>query len=58
MHTASEPGKSLSSVGEVGGPAAAFDNGLNGDLYVALHDGAIKRSGDAGRHWTVVSKPD
>lgn len=58
VHTATEPGKRLSSVGDVGEPPAALDNGPNGELYVALHDGAIKRSDDGGRNWTVRSKPD
>lgn len=57
VHRAREPGKELSAVGEAGGPAAALDRGPDGDLYVALHDGAIKRSEDAGRTWTVRSKP-
>jgi photosystem II stability/assembly factor-like uncharacterized protein len=42
--------------GEVGGEPAAFE-AEEDDLYVALHDGTIKRSTDAGRSWTVRSKP-
>ena len=57
-HRASEPGEAMPSVGDVGGPAAALDNGPDGELYVALHDGTIKRSGDGGRNWSVRSKPD
>lgn len=57
VHRAREPGEKLSAVGEAGGPAAALDRGPDGDLYVALHDGAIKRSEDGGRTWTVRSKP-
>lgn len=55
-HRVSEPGEEMSSVGDAGGPAAALDSGPDGDLYVALHDGAIKRSEDGGRTWTVRSK--
>lgn len=42
--------------GSIGGQPAAF-LGRGGDLYVALHDGTIKRSVDGGRTWTVRSTP-
>jgi len=58
VQSADEPGRRLSSVGDVGGPPAALDSGPNGDLYVALHDGVIKRSEDGGRNWSVRSKPE
>jgi hypothetical protein len=38
-------------VGRVGGDPAAFDAGSARELYVALHDGTIKRSLDGGRSW-------
>jgi hypothetical protein len=41
------------TVGRVGGSPAAF-NAVNArNLYVALHDGTIKRSSDGGRSWQV-----
>jgi hypothetical protein len=44
-------------VGSVGGPPAAFEGAKPRELLVALHDGTVKRSTDAGRSWTVRSKP-
>jgi len=43
--------------GKVGGQPAALDSGPEGELYVALHDGAIKRSDDGGRSWSLRSTP-
>ena len=58
-HRADDPGQAMAAVGETGGPAAALDSGPNDELYVALHDGTIKRSADGGRTWTVRSqKPE
>lgn len=43
--------------GAIGGePAALLGQGPN-ELYVALHDGTIKRSIDGGSTWTVRSTP-
>ena len=43
-------------VGEIGGePAALMARGR--ELYVALHDGTIKRSADGGASWIVRSTP-
>jgi hypothetical protein len=43
--------------GAIGGaPAALSAEGAN-DLYVALHDGTVKRSVDGGRSWAVRSRP-
>ena len=58
VHSAGRPGVRPASVGNVGGPPAAFDSGPDGELYAALHDGAIKRSTDGGRNWTVRTKPE
>jgi hypothetical protein len=44
-------------VGSVDGPAAALDHGAEGELLAALHDGVVKRSTDAGRTWSVRSRP-
>jgi hypothetical protein len=41
------------SVGRVGGEPAAFDAASTRHLYVALHDGTIKRSNDGGQSWHV-----
>ena len=43
--------------GSIGGEPTALDSGPRGELLVALHDGTIKRSADAGRTWTVRSRP-
>lgn len=43
-------------VGNVEGPPAAFEAERDG-LYVALHDGTVKRSSDGGRTWKVRSAP-
>jgi photosystem II stability/assembly factor-like uncharacterized protein len=47
-------GRSWQTRGEIGGqPAALLADGK--DVYVALHDGTIKRSTDGGATWTVRS---
>ncbi len=53
---ASTNGATWREVGGVGGLPAAFEAAADG-LYVALHDGTIKRSGDGGRSWGVRSRP-
>ena len=47
-------GRKWLAVGSIGGQPAAL-LATRGDLYVALHDGSIKRSGDGGRTWTIRS---
>jgi hypothetical protein len=43
--------------GEIGGqPAALLGQGAD-ELFVALHDGTIKRSTDGGATWTIRSTP-
>jgi hypothetical protein len=50
-------GRLLEHRGESGGqPAALLAEDAN-ELYVALHDGTIKRSTDGGASWTVRSTP-
>ena len=44
-------------VGSVRGPPAAFEGAKPRELLVALHDGTIKRSTDAGGSWSVRSTP-
>ena len=52
----STDGSSWRAVGNIDGRPAAFEAEEDG-LYVALHDGTIKRSTDLGRSWSVRSKP-
>jgi hypothetical protein len=49
-------GRLLELRGRIGGEPAAF-LAHDDDLYVALHDGTIKRSVDGGRSWSVRSAP-
>jgi hypothetical protein len=49
-------GGSWETVGAIGGQPAAFDS-AGDDLYVALHDGTIKRSADGGETWAVRAVP-
>lgn len=50
-------GGQLEHRGQIGGqPAALLARGA-GELYVALHDGTIKRSTDGGARWLVRSTP-
>jgi len=52
-----DEGKRWTAVGSVGGRPAAFLAQSDDELYVALHDGTIKQSKDAGRTWSVRSTP-
>jgi len=49
-------GRKLELRGEIGGEPAAL-LGVRDELFVALHDGTIKRSADGGAVWTVRSRP-
>ena len=57
VHSADDPGGRFRRVGDVGAQPAALATGPEADLYVALHDGTIKRSGDGGRSWSLRSRP-
>lgn len=57
VHAARDVGLRTYPVGDIDGQPAALEGGLNAELYVALHDGTVKRSADGGRTWTVRSKP-
>lgn len=57
VHAAQEIGQRPRPVGNIDGRPAALEGGLNTELYVALHDGTVKRSEDGGSNWTVRSKP-
>lgn len=50
-------GSTLMTRGEVGGEPAALLAAGKDELYVALHDGTIKRSTDGGATWIVRSSP-
>ena len=50
-------GRRLDRRGDIGGEPAAFLGQHPTQLYVALHDGTIKRSADGGATWTVRSTP-
>ncbi len=50
-------GKRWRAVGEIGGEPAAFAADGPENLYVALHNGTIKRSRDGGASWAVRSRP-
>ena len=52
----SDSGETWRRLGQIGGAPAAFESSGR-DLYVALHDGTVKRSRDGGRNWTVRSLP-
>jgi photosystem II stability/assembly factor-like uncharacterized protein len=52
-----DAGRSWQEVGQVGGQPAAFEGEGPEELYVALHDGTVKRSMDGGASWTVRSSP-
>ena len=54
---AKHDGRSWQEAGSVGEQPAAFDTGAPRELLVALHDGTIKRSTDAGNSWTIRSRP-
>jgi photosystem II stability/assembly factor-like uncharacterized protein len=49
-------GGSWQTVGTIGGQPAAFDS-AGDELYVALHDGTIKRSADGGETWAIRAVP-
>jgi hypothetical protein len=50
-------GSRLDHRGQIGGEPAALLAQTANELYVALHDGTIKRSGDGGASWAVRSTP-
>ena len=50
-------GRRLEHRGEIGGQPAALVAEGPSELYVALHDGTIKRSIDGGATWAVRSTP-
>jgi Sortilin, neurotensin receptor 3, len=57
MFTSNDGGRRLRHLGGVGGQPAALLAQSADELYVALHDGTIKRSTDGGANWAVRSTP-
>ncbi len=53
----SDGGGRLTERGDIGGQPAALLAVDEDELYVALHDGTVKRSTDGGATWTVRSSP-
>lgn len=57
VYLSSNGGSRFERRGSIGGqPAAFLGQGAN-ELFVALHDGTIKRSIDGGATWTIRSTP-
>jgi hypothetical protein len=54
--TSDDGGRTWTATGPIGGQPAAFEAEADG-LYVALHDGTVKRSTDGGRSWAIRSRP-
>ena len=52
VHRSDSAGRRWAKVGAIGGQPAAFAS-AGRELYVALHDGTVKRSADGGRSWRV-----
>ena len=52
----SDDGRTWEQAGHVAGQPAAFES-VGSELYVALHDGTIKRSDDGAASWTVRAQP-
>ncbi len=57
VFVSADGGRKLVSRGEIGGEPAALLAPGGEVLYVALHDGTIKRSSDGGTSWEVRSRP-
>jgi hypothetical protein len=57
VFASADGGRTLEHRGEIGGDPAAFLAPSPDELYVALHDGTIKRSRDDGATWIVRSTP-
>jgi photosystem II stability/assembly factor-like uncharacterized protein len=57
VHQAVDASFRWKKIGDVRGAPAAFETAGRGELYVALHDGVIKRSDDDGRTWQAHYTP-
>ena len=54
VHASRDSGRRWRAIGHIGGQPAALLAEAQ-ELYVALHDGTVKRSSDGGRTWAVRS---
>jgi hypothetical protein len=57
VFASADSGAEWKAVGEIGGQPAALLATASRELYVALHDGTIKRSANGGASWSVRSSP-
>lgn len=57
VFVSADGGRRLDRRGELGGEPAALAGRHAQELYVAFHDGTVKRSVDGGATWTVRSTP-
>lgn len=57
VFSSSDGGRRFARRGSIEGQPAAFLGRTSKELYVALHDGTIKRSVDGGSTWRVRSMP-
>jgi hypothetical protein len=57
VHVSQNQGKRWRPKGDIGGQPAAFLAQTTNELYVALHDGTVKRSADGGESWEIRSAP-
>ena len=57
VFVSTDGGRRLEHRGIIGGQPAALLGESAGELFVALHDGTIKRSTDGGSTWTIRSTP-
>jgi len=57
LFASDDGGRSLRPVGDLRGEPAALHAQSASELYVALHDGTIKRSTDGGANWTQQWSP-
>jgi hypothetical protein len=57
VHVSKDQGKRWRPTGDIGGQPAAFLAQTTNELYVALHDGTVKRSADGGESWEIRSAP-
>lgn len=55
--SSAELGRRWTQISDIVGQPAAFVAESARELYVALHDGTVKRSADGGRSWEVRSAP-
>jgi hypothetical protein len=57
VSASADAGREWNAVGDIGGQPAALLATAQRELYVALHDGTIKRSANGGASWSLRSSP-